>query len=209
MAVARSGLDDGHRRFLHDRLDESGATARDEHIDQAPSPHERRGARPSGGVHTRHQIRGQTDALQGVPQDADKSGVGPLRGASAAQHDRIAGLQGQSGHVDGDVGAGLVDHADHAHGHAHTAHLQPVGESPAVDDLADRIGQAGDLAQGGGDGGDAPDGEGQSVDQPLPHARPTSALHVDGVGGQNRLRAGQQPVGHGVQPGVLELAAHA
>ena len=69
----------------------------------------------------------------------------------AAQHDRVAGLQAQRGGVDRDVRPRLVDDGDDAERHAHLAHVQPVGQPAAVDDLADRVGQRGDLAHAGGD----------------------------------------------------------
>jgi hypothetical protein len=39
----------------------------------------------------------------------------------------------------------LIYHRDHAQWHANLAHVKPVGQPPAVDHLAHRIGQRDDL----------------------------------------------------------------
>ena len=207
VAVATAGLDDGHRGLLDDGPDEPGAAARDEDVDEAAGPHERGGPRPAGGVDGGDQVSRQGGVGQGPAQDVHNGGVGLLGGAPAAQHDGVAGLQGQGGHVDGHVGARLVDHAHHAQGNAHAAHPQAVGQGAAVDDLADRVGQARDLAQGVGDGPDALGRQGQAVDQARSHARGAGALQVGPVGGQDARGRLHEMVGHGAQPGVLDLAA--
>ena len=72
-----------------------------------------------------------------------------------AQQCRVAGLQGQPEGVDGDVGAGLVDHADDAERHPDLPDLQPVGQRRPAQHLTDRVGQARDLPQARGDPVDA------------------------------------------------------
>ena len=67
---------------------------------------------------------------------------------------RVARLQAQRRGVDRDVRPRLVDDGDDAERDAHLAHVEPVGQPPALDDLADRIGQRGDRAGAVGDRGD-------------------------------------------------------
>ena len=80
-----------------------------------------------------------------------------------------------------------------------------IRKGAAVDDLADRVGQGRDLAQGVDDGPDALGRQGQAVDQARPHARGAGALQVGPVGGQDARGRLHEMVGHGAQPGVLEL----
>ena len=76
--------------------------------------------------------------------DVRQRQVAAQRLAAAAQDGRIAGLEAQRGHVDRHVGPGLVDHADHADGDAPLAQAQAVGQHPALELRADRVGQGGD-----------------------------------------------------------------
>ena len=207
MAVSTAGLDDGHCGLLDDGLDEPRPTARHEHIDEPASLHKRCSPGSSGGINGCDQVSGQAGGDQGGAQNIHNRRVGMRGGTAAAQHDGIAGLQRQGGNSDSDIGTGLVDHADHAHGNAHTAHPKTVGKGLTIDDLADRIGQAGDLAQRNGDGGDAVGGQAQAVDQPFGHALSTGALDIVPVGGQDLLGRLQKAISHGMQSGVLELTA--
>ena len=59
---------------------------------------------------------------------ADDRGVARPGAGGAAQQHGVAGLQADPGGVGGDVGAGLVDHPDHAERHPHLAQLEPVGQ---------------------------------------------------------------------------------
>ena len=59
---------------------------------------------------------------------------------AAAQNSGIAGLQRQPGHVDGHVGARFVDNSQHTQRNALLAHVQAVGQSTLVENLAGRVG---------------------------------------------------------------------
>jgi len=56
-----------------------------------------------------------------------EGGVGVEAFLAAAEDGGVAGLQAENGAVDGDVGAGLVDDADDADGHADLADVEAVG----------------------------------------------------------------------------------
>src|SRR3989304_437211 len=61
------------------------------------------------------------------------------------QNPRVAGFQAQPGGARRDVGARLVDDADHAERHAHPADLDAGRAVAHLADLADRVGQLSDL----------------------------------------------------------------
>ena len=85
----------------------------------------------------------------GALHDLGEDAVGVQGGAAAAQDDGVARLEAQGGRVDGHVGTRLVDHGDDAERDADLAQLDAVVEAPAVDDLADGVGQGGDVLHGG------------------------------------------------------------
>ena len=107
------------------------------------------------------------------------------------------------GGVGGDVGAALVDHADHADRHPDLLHPQAVGQRRAADDLADRVGQGGDVAQALGERGDAAGVEGEPVDHVLRRAGSPGGVDVARVGGQQVVGGLDEGVGRGQQRGVL------
>ena len=84
---------------------------------------------------------GTPAAHGGLGGDRGEHGVGVRRRRRAAQHDGVAGLQAQRGGVDRDVRARLVDDRDDAERHAQPADVEAVGQPPALDDLADGVGQ--------------------------------------------------------------------
>ena len=136
-------------------------------------------------------------------QDGDERAVGVGGRAAPTQDDGVAGLQAQPGGVDGDVGAGLVDHADDAHRDADLTDLQAVGQGGAADDLAHRVGQGGDVAQGLGDGGHARGVQAQAVLEALGHAVRAAAVEVLPVGLDDVVGGGLEGVGQRAQGGVL------
>jgi hypothetical protein len=159
VAVADAGLDDGHGGVEDDGVDQVRSAARDEQVDQAAGGHQ--GADGIVAAAIEQADRVGVDALcgKGFAHDGDQDAVGGGGRRATAQDDGVAGLQAESGGVDGDIGARLVDHPDDAHRHADLADLQAVGQGRAADDLAHRVGQSGDIAHGLGDRGDPRRGE--------------------------------------------------
>ena len=98
---------------------------------------------------------GRPSPASAAAQHRHQRRVGTRRRRTAAQQHRVARLERQPERVDGDVGPALVDDADHAERNPLLAQLQAVGQGPAAQHLADRVGQAGDLPQPGGDAVDA------------------------------------------------------
>ena len=147
VAVADPGLDHRHRRLLDHRLDQARSPARDEHVDQPAGAHQLLDGLARLGRHQLDDVGGQPGVVDRVAQHADERGVAVAGAAAAPEQHGVARLEADAGRVDGDVGAALVDHPDHAERHPDLPQLQPVGERAAPDDLADRVGQPGQVAQ--------------------------------------------------------------
>ena len=146
---------------------------------------------------------GQAGLLGRAGQDLGEGLVAAVGAGRAAQQGGVAALERDAGGIDGDVGAALVDHRDHAERDADLADLQAVGAVVAAHDLADGIGQGGQRAQAVGHRGHPRLVEGQAVDHRLGRAVGPRGLDVLGVGGQDVGGAGIEGVGHRVQRGVL------
>ncbi len=84
--------------------------------------------------------------------------------AAAAQDGGVAGFRAKDGGVAGDVGAGFVDDAHDADGHAAFGDFDAVGAGPGAEGFADGIGQRGDGADAVGHGGEAFFVEAQAVE---------------------------------------------
>ena len=207
VAVADARLDDGHRRLGDDGLDQVGTAARDEQVDQAAGGHQ--GAHGAvAALEEADGVAGQALALEGGAQHGHGGAVGVGGGAAPAQDDGVAGLQAEARGVDGDVGAGLVDHPDDAHRHADLADLEAVGQRGAAHHLADGVGQGGDVAQRLGDGGDPRGVEAQAVLEAVGHPVLAAPGEVSLVGGDDVVGRGLEVVGQGAQGGVLLGAGH-
>jgi hypothetical protein len=166
-------------------VDEGGAPARDEHVDGV-GPLEQG---PQGGavgvVEDGDQAGGQVGGAQGLVGGRGQSGVGVSDLLAAAHQDGVADGHRQQGALDGDGGAGLVDHEDHAEGPRHAPSPSPAGH--------------GHGRFGGGDGAQFPaDGVGEvaqlvevGVGQPQPvqegggQAAGVGVGEIDGVGVHN------------------------
>jgi hypothetical protein len=177
-------LDDGNARRFGDRLDEAGAAARDDAVDELALRQQRRdGAAVGGGDELDRRVR-ETGRGGGRGKLRGDRRIGRKRLRPTLQDHGVARLQAQTAGVGGDVGARLVDHADDSERHAHLADLEAVRAPPARDGLADRIGQGGDLIE------------------PLRHrvdARLAQAEAVDQRGGQPALLARRDVLAVGVQ----------
>ena len=102
---------------------------------------------------------------EGVAHDAGEGLIARRGGGGPAKKRSVAALQAQARGIDGDIRTGLIDHADDAERHAQLTHLQAIGKGVAANDLAHRVGQAGDIPEGLGDVGDARRREGEPVDE--------------------------------------------
>ena len=138
---------------------------------------------------------GQASLNHSVLKRLRQSGVGMQGFAAAAQDNGVASLDAQNGCVNGDIGAGFVNHGDNAKRNAHFAHQQAVGALPLAFGSAYRIGQVGDVGAGGAhffhNGGS--EREAVKAGGILPGS--PCGLNVAGVGRQNGSLAFAQKFG--------------
>jgi len=202
MAVAARGVDHRDLAVLEEVLLELLPAARDDEVDVVSLLEQFRELPAVGtqvGDGLPRQSRLDHRALDHLGEDA----IGVHRRGAATEDDRVARLETQGRRVDGDVGARLVDHRDDAQRHPDAAHLHPVVEPPALDDLADGVGQRRDIVHRRLDVGEPVLVEQQSVDQCVREAVLAREAHIFLVLGQDLGRSAPQRVGHGSQRVVL------
>jgi hypothetical protein len=136
--------------------------------------------------HQLHGLDGQAGACQGLAHQLPQGQVG-LDGLRAATQDAgVAALDGQGRRLDGDVGAALVNHAEHAQGDAHLAHADAGGTALDAGHLADGIGHGGQLFAALGHGVDDFPGQAQAVHHGRGQSRRLGGGDVAGVGFRQR-----------------------
>ena len=137
--------DHRHSRFLLHAFDQAAAAARHDHIDRVFIP--RACSRPPPD---QSSARSESPPPAGPPR-ADRGQTSMNRATrmsafrSAAQDDRVAGLQAQRAGIGGHVRATLINDAHDTERHAHTLDPQAVRARPLRDHGTDRIRQRGDV----------------------------------------------------------------
>ena len=147
---------------------------------------------------SRHQldrIGGQARHNEGIAHDIDENCVTRGSGRRPAKKSGVAALEAKPSRIDGDIGACLVDHADHAHGHADLADLQAIGQRVPADHFADRVGKRSDITQCLGDIGDARGGQGQAIDDRGRGSVALGPLDVNGIGRDDLWSASHECIG--------------
>ncbi len=129
--------------------------------------------------------------------------VGAHRFGTSSQDAGVPGLEAQRRGVGGDVGARLVNDADHAQGDAHLADLDARGLLLQFADFADGVRELRDLLQALGHRFDALRCEGEPVDEGRVLAGGAGAFHVVRVRGNEPLRVAHDRGGGGEQRAVL------
>ena len=140
VAVTRARLDDRNPRLFDNGIDEPRSPSRNQRIDRSTRAHHCSGTRAAPRIHRGDRIGRQADGGQRIATHLDEDAIRGLRGASTAQHHRVSCLQGKRGSVDRHVGAGLVDDADNAQGHALLRHAQANIGAHTPHHLTDRVG---------------------------------------------------------------------
>ena len=161
------------------------------------------------GLHELGRVFGKAGLLQRLLEHGSEVAVGVDGLAAAAQDDGVAGLEAENGRVDGDVGAGLVDHGNDAERHAHLADEQAVGALPLAVHGADGIGHVGHVDAGLVHLLDNGRREGQAVEAGRVEAELAGLLHVLGVDGNDVLPVLHEQPGQGVEHVRLGLGAGA
>ena len=203
VAVTDTGLDGRHGGIPDDRGDQTGTAARDDHVDEPAGLDEMGDRRTVGAGQQLHRVGRQSLCFERGAQRGDERGIGTCRRGGTAQQRRVARLQRKTERVDGDVGAGLVDHPDDAERHPHLPQFESVGQRRTADDFADRVRQSGDLPQPRRDAVDACGREPQPVEERLFRTGRAGGVDVFGVGGEHGVGRGEHGVGGRVERGVL------
>ena len=125
-----------------------------------------------------------------APEQRDDGRVGLDGRRRAPQQHGVARLQAQPGGVAGHVGTVLVDDADDPEGHPDPRDPQAVGADPAVDHLADRVGQGGHGPEAGGHARDPAGVE----PEPVERGGVGSAASRPGPGRRRWRRAARRPL---------------
>ena len=156
-----------------------------------------------GDIDHLHRGAGQAGVDEGAVNTAGNGLVGAQGLGATAQDRRVAGLQAQAGGVGRHVGAGLINDADHAQGHAHAPHLNAGRPHVQIGDGAHRVGQRGNLAHAFGHGGDALGVERQPIDQRGVEAAVAARVHVGAIGVEDVVLRLFQALGQRKQRGIL------
>ena len=153
MAVAVQVLDHRHPGLAADALDQALAAARDDDVDKLGHRDQLADGGAVGGLHQLHRVFGQAGLGQRLAHQCRQRTVGMDGLGAAAQYAGVAALDRQAGGLDGDVGAALVNHAEHAQRHAHLAHAYAAGLLLHADDFANDVGHGRQLFAALGDRG--------------------------------------------------------
>ena len=190
-------------RVVADALDQRRTAARDEAVDVLGELHDLDRGLVRRVVDQDQRVLGQAGLGEPLAERRRDGEVGAQRGAAPPQQRGVPGLEAEPGGVGGDVRPVLVDDRHDAERHPHPLDLEPVRAPPAVEHLADRVGQRGHLAQAGGHGPDPGVGQPEPVERARLHAAGGRGLQVGLVGGQHLGGPLLQHLGGGQQGGVL------
>ncbi len=122
---------------------------------------------------------------------------------AAAQDHRVAGFEAEAARVGGDVGAALINDADHAERHADARDLEAVRAAPRRDDFANRVGKSRNLVQPARHRLDARVVQREAIHEGLRAACVARRFPVGGVHAEDVLSAGAQSGGGGAERVVL------
>jgi hypothetical protein len=202
-------FDDGNAARLVDEADQSLAAARDDEIDRFVLFEQFGDGVAVGGGNQRNGGFGQAFRGERFVQRVGDGVVGVKRLGAAAQDDRVAGFEAEARRVGGHVGPRLVDHGDHAEGHAHPPDLDAAGPRAHVRPLADGIVERGDLPQRVRHLLDALGVEQQPVDHRVGQVVLVGVGEVFFVGVENGVLVRFQRVGHAVEHAVFRRRVEA
>ena len=193
-------LDDGHRGLFDHGADQAFAAARDDHIDAVVHLQHGGDGRVAFERHELERALGHAcgDARVG---NALREGVVRAEGlAAAAEDDRVAGFDAESGGVDRHVRAGFVDDRDDTDRHGNLVDAEAVRTRDAGEDTSDRIVEPGHMAQGVRHVPDAFRRQGEAFQFRRVQAVLLGLGQIFGVGGQNDVRVAFERIGHRQQP---------
>ena len=113
---------------------------------------------------------GRPFCFEGVPDQIHQRLIGMNGFLSPPKDHSIAGLDGQSGHINSDVGSGLIENTQHSERHALLSQFHSVGQQGFIEMLSHRIGQIRQRTQISGQAIQTRIIQRQAIDQGLAHA---------------------------------------
>jgi len=215
-ADAREVLDHGNRAVFGDKADEALPSAGDDAVDKRVQPEECRECGAVGRRDDLDRIQNRPSALgirnprkrragDRLPDEAGERRI-RMKCLPAASQDRgIPGLQAQHGAVHGDVGARLVDDADHAYRHPNLSDDKAVGPRPFGEGIADRIRKGRHLEDRRRQPFQPVGAQGQAVDLGPGQAVARGLVEIPPVGGQQAVVRGVDQAGEPPQGVVFGL----
>ena len=209
MDIASPGLDGGHGGLLDYAADQPSATPGHQQIDMTACLHQGLGPIATVSVHGSHQSRIQPLLTKHPAYQFHQGAVGALGRVTSPQEGRIAGLEAEGHHIDGDIGPGLVDHGHHAQGNPHLIEPHAVGHVMAANHLAQGIGQPRHHAHAPGGVRDTNLVQAQTVDQTGAHSFFKSLGAVLLIDCGNLIGLIDQRISQGQQQSVPGLAGQA
>ncbi|MPM53526.1 hypothetical protein SDC9_100294 [bioreactor metagenome] len=141
MANANAGFNDGDRGVFYNALNQSGAPARNQHVDEPVELHQFVGG---GSIRIPQQLNGTSGNaafLGRLRQRVTDGGVAEDRLGSPAQHAGIAALEAKSDRIRGDIRPRFIDYADDAKRHAPLFDSKPVRAHHNAVALTNGVGQ--------------------------------------------------------------------
>ena len=197
MAIAGAGLDHGNERLAHAALDEPRPAARNQHVDDTAQAHERARGLAVAGLDKAHGLARESARLHRVGEHRGDHRARMVGERPAAQDAGVARADADTRSIGGDVGARLVDHGHQTERHGHARKFEPAVDGAVVEHAAHGIGQLGKLLKTRSHALYAFGREQQTVEQALRGPLTARGVHVDLVGGHDRLRARTERGGHG------------
>ncbi len=185
--------DDRNAAFALHPLDQRGAAARHDDVDDAAHLQHHADRRAVAGRDQLDRRLRQAGGGEAVAQRGDERPRGMEALRAAAQDRGVAGFERQPAGVGGDVGAALVDDADDAERHADARDPEPVGPGPVRQHVADRVGQRGDVFEPRRHRFEPLRVERQAVEQRRADPGARGLAEVVGIGGEDLVRRASAP----------------
>ena len=203
VADALKMLDHRNGRFGRETGDEALAAARNKHVDVVAGPDELAHQGAVGGFDELDGACGEAFFGKGPADKLPEDRVAAKRLMAAAQDDGVARLDGKGGGVDRHIGTGLVDHGEHAEGHAHAAHLNAAWPEGKIGDSTHGILECGDLAASFGHGAKTYGADRQTIEKGLVQTFGAGGLEVGLIGGADVRLLFEQKLGDAFKHRIL------
>ena len=146
MAIAHARFDHRHGRILHHAANQPRAAARNQQVNIAVHPHQRRRALATGILNQDHAVRIHARFLKSAPERMRNGRIGANGLASASQYAGVTALKAQRRRIASHIRPRLINHTNHAKGHGAPLQSQAVYQRITIQHPAHGISHGGHLA---------------------------------------------------------------